>query len=934
MSENQSRVKFISVKGAKLHNLKNIDVDIPRNKFTVITGVSGSGKSSLAFDTIYAEGQRRFVESLSAYARQFLERMAKPDVDSITGLPPAIAIEQRVPNKNPRSTVGTTTEIYDYLRILYGRIGTTICRECGAIVRKDTPDSAAKEIAKYPEATKLYLLFPLSEQATSLKNELSEFRKRGYFRIIKKDCNDIIDIEQDEIPDNLRPDDIYVVADRIALRYDEESMSRLTDSLENAFRAGSGRAAVRILDEGSTRKFSTIFECSECEIVYSEPEPKLFSFNNPFGACPHCQGFGRTVGIDEELVIPDRSRSIKQNAIMPFKTQTHSKHLEALLKIAPKYGINPDEPIDNLTDDQMKIVWDGVEKYIGINGFFSMLEEKNYKLHYRVLLSKYRGYTKCKHCGGSRLRTSARQVFIGGKNIPELIVTPLEKIFEFIKCLELDEYDRAVAGPLISEVEWRLQLLVDIGLGYLTLSRLSHTLSGGESQRISLSTALGSSLVGTLYVLDEPSIGMHPRDTGRLLKILNKLRNLGNTVIVVEHDPDIIRKADHIIDLGPAAGEHGGELIFAGSFDELMKNKKSVTAQYFSGKKKIQIPKKRSKGSGEAITIYNPRENNLKIDKVEFPLGCMTVVTGVSGSGKSTLVHDILYAGVKKQIGTYMGHAGTFKKITGYEGIQHVELVDQSSIGKSSRSTPATYTKVFDHIRELFSHTQAARQLGWKPGFFSFNVAGGRCEVCEGEGVITVDMQFLPDVQLECEACRGSRYKREAGNILFKGKSIVDVLNMTVDEAADFFQETNKILKKLKLLQDVGLGYLRLGQPSTMLSGGESQRIKLASHLESGNSGHALFIFDEPTTGLHIDDISNLLDCFRRLTKKGHSVIIIEHNMHVIASADHIIDLGPEAGDAGGMIVAIGTPEEIAEVKDSFTGKALKEFFRLNSTNG
>ncbi len=929
-NKNGNKQKYISVKGARLHNLKNISVDIPHNKITVITGVSGSGKSSLAFDTIYAEGQRRFVESLSSYARQFLEKMNKPDVDSITGLPPAIAIEQKPAGRNPRSTVGTTTEIYDYFRLLFGRIGETKCRNCGKTVRKDTPASVAEEIRKWEEDTKLYIMFSVPQNSRDIKTELEKFQGLGFFRIVLKDSDNIINLMEESFPKKVNSDEVFVLADRMVLKKDKESITRLTESIESAFTAGSGRIVIRDLTSGKDYFFSTIYECADCEIVYSEPEPKLFSFNNPHGACPNCQGFGRTIGIDEDLVIPEKTKSIKKGAIHPFRTQGFAQHLRDLLRIAPKYKIHVDEPFENLSKEDIDIIWNGADEYIGINGFIKMLEEKSYKLHYRVLLSRYRGYTTCKACGGSRLRTSARLVQVNGKTIPELIRLPFGKVLDFMNNLKLSKYQEDVAEQVVKEIRWRLQLLVDIGLHYLTLERLTHTLSGGELQRINLSTALGSSLVGTLYVLDEPSIGMHPRDTNRLLEILYKLRNLGNTIIVVEHDFDIIKHADNIVDLGPSAGEGGGNLVFSGDIKILANTPESVTGMYLNGTKEITIPKSRVANNGKEITIIKPRKFNLKMDRVNFPLGCMVAVTGVSGSGKSTLVHEVLYTALKKSYGGYDGSMPSFEAIEGTDWISYVEMVDQSPIGKSSRSTPVTYTKAFDFIRDLYASTPASRQLGLKPGFFSFNVPGGRCEVCEGEGSVTVDMQFLPDVHLECEACKGTRYSKEARSILYKGKSIVDVLNMTIDEAVEFFKDKKKILSKLSILQKVGLGYLRIGQPSTMLSGGESQRIKLATHLDSDNSGETLFIFDEPTTGLHIDDISKLLDCFRQLIKNGHSIIIIEHNIHVIASCDWIVDLGPEAGELGGEIVATGTPEKIASNKSSFTGKALSEFFNNN----
>jgi excinuclease ABC subunit A len=919
--------KSIKISRASLHNLKDVDVEIPHNRLTVITGVSGSGKSTLAFDTLYAEGQRRFVESLSSYARQFLERMGKPDVESIIGLPPAIAIEQRPHSRNPRSTVGTTTELYDYLRLLFGRIGKTKCKKCGSEVKKDTPASVVKSLMTWEESDRLFVCFEPKINGSKSVDIVDKYKTLGFFRVVKAGTTNLIDLEGEGIPEDFLSSKYYFLVDRIVFRKDDESISRLTESIESAFHYGEGRICIINITNQSEFTFSSVYECPDCDIVYLEPEPKLFSFNNPYGACPSCQGFGRTIGIDADLVVPDKSLSLKKHAIHPFKGEKFAKHETALLKIAKKYDIPVNVPIVKVPKDKMEIIWNGADDYIGLKAFFKYLESKSYKMHYRVMLSKYRGYTECEACSGSRLRTSARQVFVEGKNITELIKMPLGTLNSFFQTLQLGKFDEMIAGQLLIEIKWRLQLLVDIGLEYLTLSRLTHTLSGGEAQRINLTTALGSSLVGTLYVLDEPSIGMHPRDTDRLLNILFKLRGLGNTVVVVEHDPDIIKYADKIIDMGPNAGEFGGEVVYSGSFEDLSKATNSLTSDYFSGRKQIAIPNERKAFGNEKITIHNAQENNLSIEKVEFPLGCMTCVTGVSGSGKSTLIHDILYAGIKKYKGGYMGHTGRYERIEGMEHIEVIEMVDQSPIGKSSRSTPATYTKVFDAIRDVFAQTQLARQLSYKPGHFSFNVAGGRCDECEGEGTIKVDMQFLPDVTLICESCKGTRYKKEIHNILYKDKTIVDVLNMTVDDALVFFEDKSKITKKLQILQDVGLGYLRLGQPSTHLSGGEAQRIKLAGHLDAKSGDKTLFIFDEPTTGLHLDDISKLINSFKKLTDTGHSVVIIEHNLHVIASADYIIDLGPEAGENGGKIVITGTPEEVAECSFSYTGKYLKEFF-------
>jgi len=924
----QHSTKYISLKGVKQNNLKNIDVDIPRNKLVVITGVSGSGKSSLAFDTIYAEGQRRFVESLSAYVRQFLERMPKPDAESITGLPPAVAIKQSSPQKNPRSTVGTTTEIYDYLRVLFGRIGVTYDRVTGNIIKKDTPDSVTAEVLTYNEKDKIYVMFPFVEENLYSAAELESLKSQGFHRIYDRMKDEIIEFNSVADLVGRDADSLYVLVDRLAIRRkDKDMLSRLTDSIETGFRIGKGRIAIWNLTEQKFKAFSSIYEDSESGIVYVEPDPKLFSFNSPQGACPNCQGFGRTVGLDEDLVFPDRSLTINRGGIAPFKNAQSMPMIANYKYHLTGKQISLDVPISGLTDEQIALIMDGFGQYPGVTGFFNMLEEKSYKMNYRVILSKFRSFTTCKACGGSRLRTSARQVYVGGKNIPEIINLPLDKLLDFFKNIKLSDYQYKVAEQLLKEIVWRIQLLVDIGLEYLTLSRLTHTLSGGEAQRISLSSALGSSLVGTLYVLDEPSIGMHARDTDKLLKILFKLRNLGNTIIVVEHDPDIMQAADHIIDIGPNAGEYGGELIHSGNVKDLMKNKRSITGEYLSGKKELATNQKRNQGTGKKLIVQKPRENNLKMPAVEIPLGCMVAITGVSGSGKSSLVHNVIYGGLKRIIGGYTGYAGKYDKFIGYTAIEAVEMVDQSAIGRSSRSTPVSYIKAFDGIREVFAQTQLAKQLGLKPGYFSFNVPGGRCEVCEGEGFITVDMQFLPDVSLECEACGGTRYKKEAQNIHYNNKSIVDVLNMTVDESFVFFEDVPRVSRKLRILSDVGLGYLKLGQPSTMLSGGEAQRIKLAGHLDSRSDGDTLFIFDEPTTGLHFDDIAKLLNCFRRLIYEGNSVLIIEHNIQLIAAADWLIDLGPEAGERGGEIVDTGTPEKLAKNNKSYTGIALKEFF-------
>lgn len=927
------RRNVITVRGARVNNLKNVSLDIPRSTLTVITGVSGSGKSSLAFDTLYAEGQRRFVESLSAYARQFLDRMNKPDVDSIGGLPPAVAIEQQAFTKNPRSTVGTTTEIYDYLRLLYGRIGTVIDKDTGEVIKKDSPQSVADDVLQWPEETRLYILAALPREHAALDDVKAGLRARGFSRLVIGSTTDIEALDDlTSLPHDETP--VYILIDRLVLRQSDELRTRLTDSLETAFSAGNGRVIIRRLAGGKAPFhdvfFSSRFESASSLTQYIEPEPRLFSFNNPFGACPVCQGFGRSVGIDEDLVVPNKTLPIKRGALHPFRGETFGSHLRALFRVAAKAGLPLDVPYSGLTDDQRTLLWQGYGEYVGLDAFFKMLEDKSYKTHYRVMLARYRGYTKCHGCSGSRLRTAARQVFVGGMNIPSIVNLTLEQARQHFDALQLSDHQESIVGQILLEIRRRLGLLCDIGLGYLTLDRLSHTLSGGESQRINLATSLGSALVGTLYVLDEPSIGLHPRDTGRLLRILERLRSLGNTVVVVEHDLDVIRTADHIVDIGPAAGEFGGSVMFNGPVADLITNGETLTADYLTGRRSVSVKNTPRKGTGKSIVVRNPLHHNLRGQDVSFPLGCMTVVTGVSGSGKSSLVHDVLYGGIQRFLGGYTGEVGACERIDGMEFIANAVMVDQTPIGRSTRSTPATYTKVFDLIRDVFASTQIAKQLGWKSGSFSFNVPGGRCDVCEGEGSITVEMQFLPDIQLPCEACGGTRYKREAQQILYRGKSIVDVLAMTVDEAILHFEEFHRIVSKLSILKEVGLGYIRLGQPSTNLSGGEAQRIKLASYLDSSNDGHTLFLFDEPTTGLHVHDTAALLASFDRLVEKGHSLVIIEHNVHVMAHADWIIDMGPDGGSDGGSVVAVGTPSVIAAHPNTHTGAALRQFYAEN----
>jgi len=924
MPKQSPQKKHITITHARVNNLKDISCEIPRNALTVISGVSGSGKSSLAFETLYAEGQRRFVESLSSYARQFLDRMNKPDVESITGLPPAIAIEQRGFARNPRSTVATQTEIYDYLRLLYGRIGTTICT-CGREVRKDTPAHAASVISEWNEGDRLYILFPIHIGEHSFEHAITSLIENGFYRAVMPASSDIIDLQEHVHASIEDADQMLMLGDRIIIKKDEAFVSRLTESLETAFSLGHGRVTVRNISSMDDACFSNVHECAFCNIEYQEPEPRLFSFNSPFGACKTCQGFGRSVGLDTSLVIPDMHLSLQKGAIHPFRTAGFTEYHRDSLDFARRHSIPDAIPYSMLTERQRTMLWEGDALFPGINGFFAYAEEKAAaKVGYRVLLSRYRGYTTCHECNGARLRKSARRVFIAGKTLPEIIRMTIAQAFAWFDALQVSESQFKIAEMVLKEIHSRLRMLVEIGLEYITLDRMAHTLSGGESQRITLATSLGSSLVGTLYVLDEPSIGLHHRDTWRLMQLLKRLRSLGNTVVVVEHDPEIIASADHVIDIGPKAGELGGEIMFSGTVKDMLASNESLTGQYLSGKKNIDIPKKRSKGNGHFLEIIEPKERNLKGDTVSIPLGCITVVTGVSGSGKSTLVHEVLAPALKKKYAGFAGSIGACKDILGAGNLQAVEIVDQSPIGKSSRSTPVTYTKAFDAIRDLFAETPASKQLGWRAGHFSFNVPGGRCETCEGEGSVTVEMQFLPDITLPCESCKGTRYKKEARDINYKGASIVDVLVMTVHEALAFFAGNKRIINKLQVLSDVGLGYVRLGQPSTKLSGGEAQRIKLATAIDDSRSEKTLFVFDEPTTGLHLDDINTLLMCFRALVEKGHSVIIIEHHLNIIAAADYVIDLGPEAGEEGGYVIASGTPEEIMKEKRSHTGKALK----------
>ncbi len=939
----------ISVRGARLHNLKNVSLDLARNKLHVFTGVSGSGKSSLAFDTLYAEGQRRYVESLSVYARQFLERMSKPDVDSITGISPAVAIEQKTMTRNPRSTVGTTTEIYDYLRLLFARVGHTYCIRCGRLVRKDTPQTIIESIRERAfDGQKFYVLFPMHRHETrNLDDEWDNLRSQGFSRIVMGGEARILDLSE-ENPTHLEADRVRVLVDRLVWRPNDETLaSRIADSIEAAFNEGNGRTVVAYLkDDGTTEeeRFSEHFECATDGLPYEEPEPRLFSFNNPYGACPECQGFGRAMGIDPELVVPDASRSIRQGAIVCWNGPKFSEYTRDLLAVARQADLDVDIPYSSLTEREKKIVWKGFGSFHGVKGFFEELERQTYKLHYRVMLSRFRGYTTCPKCNGSRLRPAAMNVRVAGKTIHDVVRMQIGEAREFFETIELSDYEMTIAARILDELRKRTRYLDEVGLSYLTLDRLSNTLSGGESQRINLATSLGSALTGALYVLDEPSIGLHPRDTEKLLKILKGVRDLRNTVIVVEHDEEVILTADEVVDFGPRAGEHGGEILFQGAPEELKRSAKSLTGKYLRGEFQIPVPLKRRRVDLRyAIAVTGASANNLKGIDVRFPLESFVAVTGVSGSGKSTLVHSLLYSGLKKLKGESVGAVGSHREITGEDFVNHVELIDQTPIGRTPRSNPATYIKVFDLIREAFSRTVYAKQRGWSPGYFSFNVPGGRCETCQGEGSVTVEMQFLADMALPCDSCGGTRYKQEILDATLNGKNIVEVLGMTVTEAIAFFSNFkskypdkltgdevvahgyDRIIKKLQVMDDVGLGYIRLGQPANTLSGGEAQRVKLAAHLADQTQEKTLFIFDEPTTGLHFDDIAKLLIALNALVERAHSIIVIEHNLEVIKCADWVIDLGPDAGDAGGEIIAEGTPEAIANVGRSWTGKYLKQ---------
>jgi excinuclease ABC subunit A len=943
----------ISVRGARVHNLKNVSVEIPHNAITVVTGVSGSGKSSLAFDTVYAEGQRRYVESLSAYARQFLERMEKPDVDEISGIAPAVAIRQKNSTRNPRSTVATATEIYDYLRLLFARCGQTFCIKCGALVRRDNPEQIADQILSLAPGRRFYVVYQLRIESPAqpasgrrllkknnvapnqeaLRNALSDIQKRGFNRLYQEDR-----LHEFSSPETLLDVDftkpVWVVVDRLAVH--PESRSRLVDSIEICYREGNGEAILEFVPDAAGKPephlvFNDRFECKNDGTIYQQPEPRLFSFNNPYGACPRCQGFGNTIDFDLNLVVPDSTKSLDEGAIEPWTKPRYRVLLQDAKKFARAQGIPTNVAWRHLTADQRRLLLEGdpASDFGGVKGFFSYLERKKYKLHVRVFLSRYRGYALCPECGGTRLRPEARAVRVAGKSITEICKLTVKEARTFFATLELTPAQTKIADKILDEVRSRLQFLDEVGLDYLTLDRLTSTLSGGESQRIQLATSLGSHLVGALYVLDEPSIGLHPRDTQRLIDILKSLRDLGNTVLVVEHDPDTIEAADSVIDLGPGAGELGGKLLFSGTYDAMLREPKSITGRYLNGELRIPIPNSRHKPNGKFLRILGAHVHNLQNVDLMIPLGTFTVVTGVSGSGKSTIVHDVLYKALAaKRNGSSIKEF--CDRIEGDAEIREVVIVDQSPIGRTPRSNPATYLKAFDAIREVFAETPDAKRRGYTAGHFSFNVPGGRCETCQGDGTVTVEMQFLADVELICEECRGTRFKSSVLEVRYHGKNVHEVLQLTVREALTFFINVPKVISKLRVLNEIGLGYLRLGQSATTLSGGEAQRLKLASHLTRSENKEILYILDEPTTGLHFDDIAKLLAAFRKLLESGASLVVIEHNLDVIKSADWLIDLGPEGGDQGGKIIATGTPEQVARNTQSHTGRYLARALNAN----
>ena len=921
--------QYISIRGAKVNNLKNISVDIPRNKLVVITGLSGSGKSSLAFDTLYAEGQRRYVESLSAYARQFLGRMKKPECDFIQGIPPAIAIEQKVVSRNPRSTVGTSTEIYEYLRLLFARVGRTYSPVSGQEVKKDSPEDIVNCMLSYPKGTRYTVLTHVLPRAgRSEEQQIEVMQKEGFTRLEVN--GEMVRIEDYTYHEG---DKILLLVDRMSCDHAGDVISRLADSAETAMYEGDGVCMLRFyLPDGQTvlHQFSTKFEADGMH--FEEPSDQMFSFNSPMGACPVCEGFGKVIGIDEHLVIPNTSLSVYDGAVMCWRGEKMGEWLKAFLAEAPAHDFPIFEPYYKLTREQKDYLWHGSREKVCIDSFFKMLEENQYKIQYRVMLARYRGKTVCPECHGARLRKEAEYVKVGGKSIGELVTMPVSRLGEFFHHLQLNEHDATVASRLLKEIKSRIGFLEDVGLGYLTLNRPSNTLSGGESQRINLATSLGSSLVGSLYILDEPSIGLHSRDTERLIKVLRQLQQLGNTVVVVEHDEEIIRAADYIIDVGPDAGEAGGEIVYEGDMNDLHPGSGSYTVEYLLGEETIPCPLTRRKWNNY-ILVKGARANNLKGFDVRFPLNVMTVVTGVSGSGKSTLVRDVFFRALDREYNESTEPAGEFLGLEGdIQSMKNIEFVDQNPIGKSSRSNPVTYVKAYDEIRKLFAAQPLSKQMGYTAGYFSFNSDGGRCEECKGEGTVTIEMQFMADLVLECESCHGKRFKKEVLEVLYEGKSIYDVLEMTVDQAISFFREKGqrKIVKKLLPLQEVGLGYVHLGQSSSTLSGGENQRVKLAFFLSQERPDPTIFVFDEPTTGLHFHDIRKLLEAFDALIARGHTVVIIEHNMDVIKCADYVIDLGPEGGEEGGSLIVAGTPEEVAACKESYTGRYLVDKLNIN----
>ena len=932
-----SESKYISIQGAKVNNLKNISVDIPRGKLVVITGLSGSGKSSLAFDTLYAEGQRRYVESLSSYARQFLGRMSKPECDFIKGIPPAIAIEQKVSSRNPRSTVGTSTEIYEYLRLLYARVGKTYSPISGQLVKKHSVEDIIQCMLSFPIGTKLLVLAPVTpREGRTLAEQLDIDMKQGFARVeVNREIMRIEDYLmklQGKSEDTPKHTNIHLLIDRLSADSDQATISRLTDSAETAMYEGDGSCMLRFyLSDGSTQlfTFSTKFEADG--ITFEEPNDQMFSFNSPIGACPECEGFGRVIGIDEQLVIPNRALSVYDGAVVCWRGEKMGEWLKEFLREAPEHNFPIFTPYYELTQEQKDYLWHGPREKVCIDTFFKMLEENQYKIQYRVMLARYRGKTICPTCHGTRLKKEANYVKVGGKSISELVDLPIHELQAFFRTLELDEHDAAIAKRILTEINSRIQFLVDVGLSYLTLNRLSNSLSGGESQRINLATSLGSSLVGSLYILDEPSIGLHSRDTDCLIKVLRQLQQLGNTVVVVEHDEEIIRAADYIIDIGPNAGRLGGEIVYQGDMNDLQPGSQSHTVRYLLGEETIDTPVA-YRPWNNYIEVKGAREHNLKGIDVRFPLNVMTVVTGVSGSGKSTLVRDIFFKALKREYSESNDRPGEHLGIEGdIRMVKDIEFVDQNPIGKSTRSNPVTYVKAYDEIRKLFAEQPLAKQLGYTAGYFSFNTEGGRCEECKGEGTVTVEMQFMADLVLECESCHGKRFKADTLEVKFQGQSIYDLLEMTVNQAIEFFTEHKqpKIVKKLRPLQEVGLGYVKLGQSSSTLSGGENQRVKLAYFLSLEKSQPTIFVFDEPTTGLHFHDIRKLLTAFDSLISRGHTIIIIEHNLDVIKCADHVIDLGPEGGDRGGHLAATGTPEEVARCNNSYTGQFLREKMNL-----